>query len=232
MNASLNFFNLQNTDASNAAIYHEPFPFMVAHGVLNSNQQELLAQDFPAYTEAGYFPYYPEECGPAISALIDEVTSPAVADQLGAQLGIENLSKYPVLVTICKHLNRRHGTIHTDSLSKVATALIYMNDRWDGTSDGCLRFLASSDNIENTLVPEVPPLFGSCVMFKRTECSYHGHLPYEGERRVIQIAWVVNEKERDRKIKRGRFTRWVKSLFGGLDRQIGRDRDVNKGHLN
>jgi hypothetical protein len=68
-------------------------------------------------------------------------------------------------------------------------------------------------------------------MFKRTENSFHGHLPYEGERRVIQIAWITSQKEIDRKTKRGRFSRLLKSMFGGLDKKVGAKRGRNAAHL-
>ena len=85
------------------------------------------------------------------------------ADAIGARLGIERLSQYPTLVTLCDALNKRHGTIHTDSRSKVATALIYFNDTWPDTSDGCLRFLSRIDDIDATVTDEVKPLFGNFV---------------------------------------------------------------------
>ena len=76
--------------------------------------------------------------------------------RLGERLGIPNLGSYPTLVTICRALNKRHGTIHTDSKSKVATALLYLNASWPDTSDGCLRFLNRIDDIDDLAAPEMP----------------------------------------------------------------------------
>jgi hypothetical protein len=222
---------LQLNRFESADIRREPFPFLVTSGALAEAARPALAADFPRYKEAGYFPFTAEECGPAVQQLVAEITSPEIANALGARLGIDNLAQYPTLVTICRMLNRRHGTIHTDSKSKVATALIYLNDQWNGNSDGCLRFLAANDDIDKVLVPEIAPLYGNMVMFKRSENSFHGHLPYEGERRVIQIAWVTSQAEIDRKTRRGRFSRLMKSLFGGIDRRMGAGRDRNAAHL-
>ena len=55
------------------------------------------------------------------------MVSPQFARVIGERLGIDNLGQYPTLVTLCRLLNKRHGTIHTDSKSKVATALVYLN---------------------------------------------------------------------------------------------------------
>lgn len=221
----------ESFNSADTLVRRDPYPFLVAHDILATDKQRELSTDYPTYTEAGYFPYSEEECGPAVRKLVEEITSPDVAELLGSKLGIEHLSQYPTLVSICRSLNRRHGTIHTDSRSKIATALVYMNDDWEKSSAGCLRFLDGSDNIDKTLAPEVTPLYGWFAMFKRTDNSFHGHLPYEGERRVIQIAWIVNEDEKDRKVRRGRFSRWLKSLFKETDRKFGSDRDRSASHL-
>lgn len=208
-----------------------PFPLCIAHDVLEPASADALDADFPRYRGAGYFPHAREDCGASVNALIDELTAPAFADAMGAHLGIERLSRYPVLVTICRSLNLRHGSIHTDSLSKVASALLYLNPRWDDTHAGCLRFLEHAGDIDATLVPEIPPVFGTLAAFKRTDCSWHGHLPFEGERHVIQVAWLVDEAAKTRKTRRGRWSRFVKWLGGRVDRSVGKGRDRNAAHL-
>ena len=224
--------NVRRFDSADTLVVQEPFAFLVAKDILAEAKRGSLRNDFPKYKEAGFFPYSEEECGPAIIELIEEVTSPEIADKLGDKLGIKHLSQYPHLVTICRLINRRHGTIHTDSKSKVATALIYLNDTWEDTSGGgCLRFLKASDNIDAVLAPEVKPVYGNFVIFKRADNSFHGHLPFEGERRVIQIAWLTSEEEKLRKTKRGTVSRFLKSILGGFDKRIGAGRGRNAGHL-
>jgi hypothetical protein len=198
---------------------------------LPDSARQRLTADFPCYPSAGFFPHERVDCGMTVNALIDELTAPAVADAIGRRLGIEKLGQYPTLVTICRALNRRHGTIHTDSRSKIATALLYLNESWPDTSDGCLRFLSRADSIEDLVTAEVKPLYGNLVAFRRSDCSFHGHLPYEGERRVIQVAWLTSEEEKMRKTRRGRFSRLFKKLFGAIDRRIGAGRKVDASHL-
>ncbi|MGH8155925.1 MAG: 2OG-Fe(II) oxygenase [Rhodanobacteraceae bacterium] len=217
-------------DRPDTLVRDDPFPFMVAHGQLPDEARGNLDRDFPKYTGAGFFPYDEKECGESVRELVAAVTSPAFASAVGVKLDIGDLGQYPTLVTICRHLNKRHGTIHTDSKSKVATALIYLNPSWHDTSDGCLRFLAKIDDIDAIVAPEVKPLYGEFVIFKRADNSFHGHLPYEGERRVIQVAWLTSEKEKLRKTQRGVATRFFKKISGGLDRRLGAGRDRNAAH--
>ena len=203
----MNLLDAQNLSRSDTIGSLEPFAYLLARAQLADERKAELARDFPNYPSAGFFPHEQADCGPSINQLIEELSSPAIADAIGLRLGVENLSGFPTLVTICRSLNRRHGTIHTDSRSKVVTALLYLNEDWPDTSDGCLRFL------------------------KRSENSYHGHLPYEGERRVIQIAWLTSDEEKLRKARRGRLSRLFKKWFGAIDRHIGAARKDDASHL-
>jgi len=216
---------------SGADVRSAPFHFLIAQDQLPAETAPMLRQDFPKYASAGFFPYEEKDCGPSINRLIGDLTDPAVASAVGATLGIDNLGQYPTLVTLCRALNRRHGTIHTDSKSKIATALLYLNESWPDTSDGCLRFLQRVDSIDALVAPEVKPLYGNFVVFRRADNSFHGHLPYEGERRVIQIAWLTSDEEKLRKTQRGKLSRLFKKLFGGLDRNFGAKRDKNAAHM-
>jgi len=215
---------------SSVLVLREPFPLLVARDQLPALAQQALEQDFPRYGSAGFFPYEEADCGPAVQSLVQQLTSPAFADALGAKLGIEHLGAYPTLVTLCRSLNKRHGTIHTDSRSKVATALVYLCPSWPDTSGGCLRFLARIDDIDALVVPEIPPLYGTLAAFRRADNSFHGHLPYEGERLVVQVAWLTSEAEKSRKTRLGRESRLVKQLVGPLDRWFGAWRDRNASH--
>jgi len=223
-------FDPARLDRDGTLVRDTPFHFLVAHEQLPAGAAAELARDFPNYSSAGFFPYEEKDCGPSINALIGQLTDPAVASAVGARLGIGDLGRYPTLITLCRHLNKRHGTIHTDSRSKVATALLYFNPSWPDTSAGCLRFLNRIDDIEDLAAPEIRPLYGNFVVFRRAENSFHGHLPYEGERRVIQIAWLTSEDEKLRKTQRGKLSRFFKKLFGSLDRKFGAGRDKNAAH--
>jgi hypothetical protein len=214
-----------------AVVDTAPFPLLIAEGVLDPAAAPALSEDFPRYRGAGFFPHSEADCGPALNALVAELTAPAFADRVGDLLRIERLSQYPVLVTICRALNLRHGTIHTDSQSKVASALVYLNPDWVQTHAGCLRFLSSGNDIEAVVAPEIKPVYGTLTAFRRTDNSFHGHLPYEGERRVIQVAWLVDAAAVDRKTRRGRFSRAVKWLSGRVDRWFGKGRDKDAAHL-
>jgi len=223
-------FDPAHLDRPDTVVRAQPFHFLVAQRQLPEGRCEELKRDFPRYSGAGFFPYEAADCGLGINRLIADLTEPAVASAVGARLGIDDLGQYPTLVTLCRSLNKRHGTIHTDSKSKVATALLYLNESWPDTHDGCFRFLNRIDDIDDLAAPEIRPLYGNLTVFKRADNSYHGHLPYEGERRVIQVAWLTSEDEKLRKTQRGKLSRLFKKLFGAIDRRLGAGRDKNASH--
>lgn len=65
---------------------------------------------------AGFFPFDPADCGESVCRLVAELTAPAFANAIGARLDVTDLANLPTLVTLCRSLNLRHGSIHTDRL--------------------------------------------------------------------------------------------------------------------
>ena len=220
----------ERLSAANLRSAREPFAYLIATDILAASARAALRSGFPAAAQAGFIPHQPMTCGSEINRLIAEIVSAEFADSLGERLGVAQLSNFPVLVTICSRLNKRHGTIHTDSRSKIASALLYLNQDWTPGSAGSLRLLADGADIESLLTPEIPPVYGTLVAFRRSEYSFHGHLPFEGERRVIQFAWLADRAALERKTQRGRMQRLLKSVFGPLDRWLGSRRGVNAAH--
>lgn len=86
--------------------------------------------------------------------------------------------------------------------------LIYLNDPWEAQG-GRLRLLRSPADIEDYVV-EVPPEGGLAVAFRRSERSYHGHKPFYGPRRVLQLNWVTSRAQVFWDLARHRFSAWLK----------------------
>ncbi len=73
-----------------------------------------------------------------------------------------------------------------------------------------------SDNNLDDIVLELPPVAGTLLAFKRSDNSWHGHKPFDGERRVIQLNWVTDEEVVRREQGRHRFSATMKRIFGPL----------------
>ena len=72
-------------------------------------------------------------------------------------------------------LQKKDGSIHTDSKTKIITVLLYLNEAWDAAG-GRLRLLRSGTDLEN-YVAELPPSNGTLLIFRRSDNSWHGHKP-------------------------------------------------------
>ena len=114
------------------------------------------------------------------------------------------------MFTVRGYCRQKDGKIHTDTESKIITVLLYMNPAW-APAGGRLRLLNGGTNIDD-VAAEIPPIIGTMLIFRRCDHSFHGHLPFEGERKVIQMNWVTEQKFVDRESKRHRWSALIKKL--------------------
>jgi hypothetical protein len=169
----------------------EPFDFLVVPGFLAEGALAGIHADFPPVHRPGSFPLESQPCGPAFAALIDELRDDAVRAAFEEKFDID-LKERPTMFTVRGRCSERDGNIHTDSATKLITVLIYLNPNWE-QAGGCLRLLRSGTDLDDYII-EVPPEEGTLISFRRSENSWHGHTPFVGPRRVIQMNWVVSQR--------------------------------------
>lgn len=170
-----------------ASVHTNPFPFLAVPNFIHGNALDPIENDYPAVSQPGSFPLETLRFGPAFALFMQELRRPAFRDIMGSKLGID-LARRPTTITVRGRARERDGQIHLDSKSKLVTVLIYMNGKWEADG-GRLRLLNSPDNLDD-MVMEVPPARGTLLAFLNTENAWHGHKPFDGERRVIQLNWV------------------------------------------
>ncbi len=193
-----------------APVASEPFDFLIATGTLAADLRPQLERDFPAIGRPGSFPVDGLRYGPTFRTLLAELRGPALAAVLSAKLGVD-LAAHPTMVTVRGRCHaRRDGHVHTDSTWKLVSLLLYLNADWQGEG-GRLRLLRSPDL--DDVAAEVPPSWGALVAFRRSDRSFHGHEPFEGERRVVQVNWVTSQATIDRELARHRRTAWLKRIL-------------------
>ncbi len=196
---------------SRTPLEREPYDYLIVPGFVKPDALAEITADYPAIDRAGSFPLAGLKAGPAFDALIAELEGPAVRDAFAEKFGID-LAGRPTTVTARGRCQARDGRIHTDTETKIITVLIYMNDGWDGDG-GRLRVLRSGADL-NDYAAEVPPEAGTLLAFRRSERSWHGHEPFVGERRVIQLNWVTDEEVVRRELRRHRVSAWFKKIAG------------------
>ena len=188
----------------------EPFDYLILPGFLKPEARAAINADYPEVTRPGSFPLSEVKYGPAFAALIEELRGDAVRAAFEEKFGID-LTDRPTMITIRGRCWERDGSIHTDSVTKLITVLIYMNSSWED-SGGQLRLLRSGEDLED-YVAEVPPEEGTLIAFRRGDNSWHGHKPFVGPRRVIQLNWVTSQGVLRYETRRHRYSAFMKKLF-------------------
>ncbi|HZL59613.1 MAG TPA: 2OG-Fe(II) oxygenase [Stellaceae bacterium] len=189
----------------------EPYPYLIAPGFVPAAARTALAADYPAIAQPGSFPVSDVTYGPAFRQFLAEIEGEAMRDAFARKFDMD-LAGRPTMVTVRGQAQAKDGRIHTDSVTKLITVLVYMNEAWEA-SGGRLRLLRSDHSLDD-VIAEVPPAAGTLLAFKVTPHSWHGHAPASGPRRVVQLNWV----ESDSVVRRERFRHGVsariKRLFG------------------
>lgn len=165
----------------------QPFEYIVVLAFLFGGALEAVKRDFPGMEKAGNFSVEELQYGPAFAGLIEEIRGADFRRAVERKFNI-SLDGLQARVTVRGIADSSDGEIHTDVRSKVLTGLIYLNESWE-SSAGRLRLLRNGQDIED-YVAEVPPIGGTLLMFKRADNSWHGHKPFSGVRRTIQINWI------------------------------------------
>ena len=191
----------------------EPFQYLVVPAFITREALSRINADYPKIAERGSFPVSQVTYGPAFQALLDQLEGDEFRKAFEEKFGLE-LAGRPTTATVRGQCGRGDGKIHTDSLSKIITVLIYMNPTWEKPG-GRLRLLRSGSDLNDVLV-EVPPVEGTLVAFKRADNSWHGHEPFVGERRVIQFNWVTSEGNRQIAMLRHHASASLKRVLGLL----------------
>ena len=174
-----------------ATLAREPFTYAMVPRFVTPTAFTAINADFPDVRHAGSFPLPTLEYGPAFSDFMKAIQGPEFTRAVEKKLGM-SLAGRPTMVTVRGQSKAADGQIHTDSVTKLITVLIYMNGQWD-SPHGRLRLLRSPDNL-NDVIAEVPPDEGTMLIFKNQPNAWHGFEAFEGPRRVIQLNWVTNDR--------------------------------------
>ena len=203
----MTYLNLEALAAT--PVVHEPFDFLILKDFVRPEQAAAIGRDYPAIDKPGSFT--PEDVGVhgALAGLIEEMNGPDFRAAVEQKFGLD-LGDYPTMFTVRGMCGEGDGQIHTDSKTKVITVLLYLNEAW-APDGGRLRLLRGGEDLDD-VIAEVPPDFGTLLVFHRSENSWHGHKPFAGPRRVLQMNWVVSNRSAAWHLFRHRVSAAVKRL--------------------
>ncbi len=192
----------------------DPFPHVVVPSFVPRERLGDVLRDFPRIDAPGPRGLDSLVPGPEFEKLIETLLSPEFSEAVGGKLRID-LASAQRSISVRGHCQASDGAIHTDSWTKIATALLYFEPEWPHEA-GRLRLLRDGRDI-GRYAAEVEPSGGTLLLFARGSRSWHGHLPCEGQRRMLQFSWLHPSYASKLVLEVKRWsTRWIKRLH--LDR--------------
>jgi SM-20-related protein len=176
-----------------AELVQDPFEFTVVPGFLGADSLKHINETYPPIAKGGSYPIESLTDAEVVLDVINELDGAEFQAAVAEKFDVD-LSGRPKMYSLRGHTRAKDGQIHTDSKDKIITVLLYLNEDWQHDG-GKLRLLRSGNNVDD-FVAEVAPDNGTLLIFKRSDTSWHGHHPFEGPRRSLQMNWMVDEGKR------------------------------------
>ena len=173
-----------------ARVETQPYNYAIIPGILQNDSLSRINATYPNIAKGGSYPIENLQSGMVIKDVIDELDGKIFEGMVEEKFGVA-LSGRPKMYSLRGHTRAKDGQIHTDSKDKIITVLLYLNENWKHTG-GKLRLLKNNHDVDD-YVAEVPPDNGTMLVFKRSDNSWHGHHPFEGQRRSLQMNWMTSE---------------------------------------
>jgi len=194
-----------------AYVETNPYMFTLVSGFLSAETLKKINETYPDIKKGGSFPLESLDDNMFIKEVIDELDSEAFEQAISEKFDVE-LSGRPKMYSLRGYTRAKDGRIHTDSKDKIITVLLYLNENWN-QDGGRLRILNNGHDVDD-FVAEVPPDNGTLLVFKRSENSWHGHHPFEGQRRSLQMNWMTSEGSKSWHKVRHKVSAAVKKMTG------------------
>jgi hypothetical protein len=195
-----------------ATVETDPFSYVIVPGFLPPESVRAINATYPKIEKGGSFPIESLEDSMVIREVIAELDAPAFEAAIEEKFDV-SLEGRPKMYSLRGHTRAKDGQIHTDSKDKIITVLLYLNEDWKQPG-GRLRILKNGRDVDD-FAAEVPPDNGTLLVFKRSDNSWHGHHPFEGQRRSLQMNWMTSEGSKGFHAIRHRISAVVKKVMAG-----------------
>ena len=200
----LNIAKLQATP-----IQTSPYDYIVVPGFIGPDSVRAINATYPDIAKGGSYPIESLDADMVIKEVIEELDGPEFEAAVSAKFDVP-LDGRPKMYSLRGYTRAKDGQIHTDSKDKIITVLLYLNEDWQQPG-GRLRVLRNGHDVDD-YVAEVPPDNGTLLIFRRSENSWHGHHPFDGPRRSLQMNWMTSEGSKGFHALRHKISARIKKL--------------------
>ncbi|MDX2155442.1 MAG: 2OG-Fe(II) oxygenase [Hyphomicrobiaceae bacterium] len=190
----------------------EPYKWIVVPGFLSPATVKTINATYPNIEKGGSYPLDSLTESMAIRDVIAELDGPEFEAAIEEKFDV-SLEGRPKMFSLRGYTRAKDGQIHTDSKDKIITVLVYLNEIWHQPG-GRLRILRNGHDVDD-YAAEVQPDQGTLLAFQRSDNSWHGHHPFEGQRRSLQMNWMTSDATKGFHAIRHRISAAVKKVMVG-----------------
>ncbi|MFT8663862.1 2OG-Fe(II) oxygenase [Acetobacter orientalis] len=195
-----------------APVCIEPFTHVVVPNFIRKEDLPRLFAAMPEITSGGSFPPSALTLSPLVQALVKQMEGPELRQLIAQKFNLD-LAHAPSMLTIRGRTREKDGRIHTDSLAKRVTILLYLNpagETWQ-KQEGCLRLLRGPHDIED-YAKEVQPVDGTLLIFPNGPTTWHGHRQFVGQRYTIQLNYMTQDARARSELRRHQISAIAKKF--------------------
>ncbi|WP_406237265.1 2OG-Fe(II) oxygenase [Acetobacter orientalis] len=195
-----------------APVCTEPFTHVVVPNFIRKEDLPRLFAVMPEITSGGSFPPSALTLSPLVQALVTQMEGPELRQLIAQKFNLD-LAHAPSMLTIRGRTREKDGRIHTDSLAKRVTILLYLNpagETWQ-KQEGCLRLLRGPHDIED-YAKEVQPVDGTLLIFPNGPTTWHGHRQFVGQRYTIQLNYMTQDARARSELRRHQISAIAKKF--------------------
>ena len=174
-----------------APLQTTPYEYaFVPAAIPNRFLDEVLA-DAPAIPDRGSYGLPDLKRGHRFEAVLQDLLSDRFRHLVERKMGLDLSNNPPVILMMGNTSgNYNEGYAHPDSRHKIVTVIVGFTREWP-YERGRLRILNGPDR--NDYAFEFSPEFGSMLMFKVSDKSWHGFLPQKGPRMSLQLCYCDSQ---------------------------------------
>lgn len=195
-----------------APVCTDPYTHIVVPNFIRKEDLARLFAAMPDISAGGSFPPSALTLSPLVHALVEELEGPKLRQLIAEKLNL-NLDNAPSMLTMRGRTREKDGRIHTDSLAKRVTILLYLNpsgETWE-KQEGCLRLLRGPHDIED-YTKEVQPVDGTLLIFPNGPTTWHGHRQFIGQRYTIQLNYMTEDARARSELRRHQLSAMAKKF--------------------
>lgn len=193
-----------------APLLTTPYEYAFVPAAIPNRFLDEVLTDAPKIPDRGSYGLPDLKRGPRFEQVIQDLLSPRFRRLVEQKMNMDLSNNPPVILMMGNttgHYNE--GYAHPDSRHKIVTVIVGFTREWP-FERGRLRVLNSPDR--NDYAFEFSPEFGSMLMFKVSDKSWHGFLPQKGPRMSLQLCYCDGETYVQREYFRHRISAFAKSV--------------------